>query len=183
MGDLPVRKTERLRFGRVSLPGARYFVTVCVQGRASVLMTDSHLPRVRAAFDELSEAGDWRLLAGVVMPDHLHVLFTLGDRLSLDRVLAKLKARARDPNSVWRWQANGFEHRLRAEENAEDYAFYIFMNPYRAGLVNSSVRWPGWIRGVDRRWRFEDALGADGTPPVEWLGRLEGLVDDLHIGE
>jgi REP element-mobilizing transposase RayT len=51
-------------------------------------MEHEHLPRVRAALNEWSETGDWRLLAGVVMPDHVHVLFSLGDRLPLDRVLA-----------------------------------------------------------------------------------------------
>ncbi len=62
------------------MPGARYFVTMCVQDRASVRMDPAHFLRLRVAIEELSVAGDWRLLAAVVMPDHLHGLFTLGER-------------------------------------------------------------------------------------------------------
>lgn len=87
MEPLPVRKTARLRIGRVSVPGARYFITACVQGREPVLTSDAVLNRVRCGLDELTEAGDWRELAFVVMPDHVHALFTLGERLPLDRVI------------------------------------------------------------------------------------------------
>lgn len=133
--------------------------------------------------NELIVAGDWRLLAGVVMPDHVHVLFTLGERLPLDRVIAKFKSRARSADAVWRWQANVFEHRLRADENAEDYAFYVFMNPYQAGLADVKMPWPGWLRGAEWRWRFEDGLSAAGAPPGEWLDRVEELAGRIQIGE
>ncbi|MEN9841734.1 MAG: hypothetical protein RL376_1534 [Verrucomicrobiota bacterium] len=183
MAALPERRTGNLRLGRASLPGACYFVTACVQGREPVLTGEVQERRLRSALHELSAAGDWHLLAGVVMPDHLHVLFKLGDRLTLDRVVAKLKARARDPKAVWRWQANVFEHRLCADDDREDYAFYIFMNPYRAGLVDVGASWPGWLRDADWRWRFEDALSAAGAPPPEWLGRVEELEERIKFGE
>jgi putative transposase len=183
MDEQPVRKTERLRIGRVSIPGARYFVTACVQGRKPALTGDAHLQRVLSGMKELTSAGDWRLLAAAVMPDHLHVLFTLGKRLSLDRVIAKLKSRARAPDAAWRWQANVFEHRLRAEEDAEDYAFYIFMNPYRAGLIDLNDPRPGWSCGVEWRWRFEDGLSAKGTPPAEWLDQLKVVTERIQIAE
>lgn len=183
MAALPGRKTERLRIGRVSLPGARYFVTACVQGRAPVLMADAQLRRMQTALSELSSSGDWRLLAGVVMPDHVHVLFSLGERLPLDRVIAKFKSRVRAVEAVWRWQANVFEHRLRADEDAENYAFYVFMNPYRAGLAEMNSSWPGWLPGTDFRWRFEDGLSADGVPPAEWLDRVKEVAGHIQIGE
>ncbi len=183
MVNLPERKTERLRLGRVSLPGARYFVTACIRVRCPVFSDEVHAQRVRAAVHDLHEAGDWRLLAGTIMPDHVHVLFTLGERLSLDRVIAKWKARARASKADWRWQANFFEHRLRADEDTEEYAFYIFMNPYRAGLVGANEGWSGWLRGADWRWRFEDALNREAGPPREWLGRVEELAGRIQIGE
>lgn len=183
MPEQPVRKTERLRIGRVSLPGARYFVTACVQGREPVLMVDVQLKRVLAGMDELTLAGDWRLLAASVMPDHVHVLFTLGERLPFDRVVAKLKSRARAADSVWRWQANVFEHRLRADEDAEDYAFYIFMNPYRAGLVDMSRSWPGWMCGAGWRWRFEDGLSVAGAPPSEWIDQVKEVERRVQVIE
>ncbi|CAM2916468.1 transposase [Rariglobus hedericola] len=181
MAELPVRQTERLRSGRVSVPGARYFITACVAGRESVLAGDAPLKRVLAGINELTLAGDWRLLAATVMPDHVHILFTLGERLPLDRVIAKLKSRARIADAVWRWQANVFEHRLRADEDAEDYAFYIFMNPYRAGLMAVNTRWMGWLSGADARWRFEEGLSTDGAPSVEWLDHVKDVDACIQI--
>jgi len=165
------------------MPGARYFVTACVQGRETVLTGDEQLKRVGTAMNELTLAADWRLLAASIMPDHVHVLFALGERLPLDRVIAKLKTRARAVDAVWRWQANVFEHRLRADEDAEDYAFYIFMNPYRAGLIVGNKSWPGWIRGADWLWRFEDGLSVAGTPPAEWLDLVKDVASRIQIGE
>ena len=181
MAGFPLRKTERLRIGRVSVAGSRYFVTACVQRRERVLTANAHLKRVFSVFAELAAAGDWRLLAAGVMPDHFHVLFTLGDRLPLDRVIAKLKARGRAADAVWRWQANVFEHRLRADEDAEDYAFYVFMNPYQAGLIDVSVPWPGWLGGEEWRWRFEDGLSATGTPPAAWLDRATEIAGRIRV--
>jgi hypothetical protein len=57
------------------------------------------------------------------------------------------------------------------------------MNPYRAELVELNSRWPGWLSGADWRWQFEDALSAEGTPPAEWLGRVDGLMDGIQIAE
>jgi putative transposase len=183
MAEQPVRKTERLRFGRVSLPGARYFVTACVQGREPVLAIEACLKRVLEGMNELALTGDWRLLAATIMPDHVHILFTLGDRLPLDRVIAKLKSRTRAPDAVWRWQANVFEHRLRADEDAEDYAFYIFMNPCRAGLIDVNAPWPGWVRGAESRWRFEEGVSVAGAFPAEWLDQVKEVAGRIQMGE
>lgn len=146
-------------------------------------MTNESLKRILAAMDELTLAGDWQLLAATVMPDHVHILFTLGERLSLDRVIAKFKSRGRPPDATWRWQANLFEHRLRADEDSEDYAFYIFMNPYRAGLIDVNAPWLGWLRGAEWRWRLEDGLSAEGTPPAEWIHQMTEAVGRIQIGE
>ncbi len=133
--------------------------------------------------NELTLAGDWQLLAATVMPDHIHVLFTLGERLPLDRVMAKLKSCARAADEAWRWQANVFEHRLRANEDAEDYAFYIFMNPYRAGLIDVNAPWPGWLCGAEWTWKFENRLSEEGAPPAEWLDRIGDVTERIQVGE
>ena len=91
-----------------------------------------------------------------------------------------------------------FEHRLRASkhprsklrgtgpkgnEDAEGYAFYIFMNPYRAGLMTVTESWPGWIRSDAKRFRFLDALDENGAPPAEWLNRDETAGGTIVTGE
>ena len=144
--------------------------------------------------------GDARWLAGTVIPDHIHCLFELGARLSFAESLAKVKGlisrKLSSGASVW--QKNAFEHRLRASkhprsklrgtgpkgnEDAEGYAFYIFMNPYRAGLMTVTESWPGWIRSDAKRFRFLDALDENGAPPAEWLNRDETAGGTIVTGE
>jgi len=67
-----------------------------------------------------------------------------------------------------------FEHRLRADESAEACALYIFMNPYRAGLIGIDEVWPGWVCSAGKRWEFMERLRANGAPQREWLEEMEG---------
>ncbi len=132
-------------------------------------------------------SGDLVWLAGTVMPDHLHLIFELGDRLPLDRVIAKLKGnitrtlhRSSAPGG---WQENVFEHRLRINEQAESYAFYIFMNPYRAGLCPLTDAWPWWVCTDENRFRFLARRRANGSPQPEWLAESERVAKQIHHGE
>lgn len=179
----PDRKTARMRWTRVSIPGARYFLTLCTQDRASVLTEAKTGADVRAALHTLHSLGDAEVLAASLMPDHLHVLFTLGARLSVGQVMAKLKAFSRDKGRAsWRWQQDGFEHRLRPGEAIEDYGFYIFMNPYRARLLPMTGTWPGWICPEPARFSFTAHLNPPGTPPAEWLEQSDKIAARITTG-
>jgi len=140
---LPIRHTASLRRGRISIPSTRYFLTLCTRNRESVLTDPLNAERIIATWLELEASGDLKLLAVTLMPDHLHALFVLDDRLPLSRVMSKYKTLSKDQSRTsWRWQQNGFEHRLRENEDPSDYAFHIFMTPYRAKLIKPSERWP-----------------------------------------
>ena len=180
---MPIRRTSELHGHRWSAPGVRYFVTVCTQGRRCGLdarrAATMVIERVRAS-DAL---GDTATIALGVMPDHFHWLFELGVRLTLGRVIARLKAQTRGPleaaNLVW--QRDFFEHRLRAEESVEDYARYVFLNPYRANLVVPVGSWPGWWCPQPEMLGFTEHLDSDGSPPPEWIS--EEVPVNLAIGE
>jgi REP element-mobilizing transposase RayT len=179
----PVRKTERLRIGRASISEAVYFLTICTRGRAPILLREENMPCLRDALGAMS-GDDAELFAATIMPDHAHVLFKLGRRLALDRVVAKFKTVARDGGrKSWHWQENSFEHRLRPDEPTEHYAFYIFMNPYRAALVPITEAWPFWVCPEPRRFLFSEHLDAEGAPPPEWLDRIEKITPRLSTGE
>src|SRR6478736_6483848 len=137
------RKTARLRFGRLSVPGAHYFVTFCTKDRIPALGEPGHAMALVETLRSMHAAQDIGLVAATIMPDHVHLLFTLGENLRVGQVIGKIKTLARrQPNEGWRWQNECFEHRLRPEDSVEDYGFYIFMNPYRAGLARLDERWP-----------------------------------------
>jgi REP element-mobilizing transposase RayT len=162
--------------GRISLPGARYFVTCCTQGRAATLAAPDEASRLLNVFGDLHACGDALFCAATVMPDHIHLLFTLGSRLCFAQVLGKLKSLGRAQGHVaWRWQENAFERQLRADESSENFGLYIFMNPYRAGLCSMRERWPWWFCPDPHELGFMDMLKPGGTPPTEWLTQAERI--------
>lgn len=139
-----------------------------------MLTTPGNASRILATLRELHAGRDLALLATAIMPDHVHLLFALGERLTLGQTMAKFKNLARDlGREPSRWLDDVFEHRLRPDELAEDYAFYIFMNPYRAGLIAINGVSPWWFCPDVTQFRFLSHLNADGTPPREWLDLAE----------
>jgi len=178
-----VRKTARLRWARISIPGASYFLTICTQHRESILIHPLHAGQLTSAMLALHAAGDIVLHSATIMPDHVHLPFELGSRLTVGQVMAKFKTQGRESGSTWRWQQDGFEHRLRPDESEEDYGFYIFMNPYRARLLDTKDHWPWWVCPEPMRFRFAQCQNANGTPPTEWLDVIEQVAKDVVVGE
>jgi hypothetical protein len=95
----------------------------------------------------------------VVMPDHVHLIFTpLSDRLGnpygLAEILGGIKgASAHTINKrVSRkgpvWQDESFDHILRREEKLEQKIEYIRQNPVRKGIVSEPQQYPyTWVEG------------------------------------
>ncbi len=182
---LPERRTSHLAHNRVSIPGARYFVTCCTQGRVPGLTLGMTPKRLVAATEAMAAGGDVSLICFTIMPDHVHWIFVLGERLSLSQVVAKWKvstAGAVAANGT-KWQGNYFEHRLRLEDRVESYALYVFMNPYVADVCSKDEAWPWWRTGAGVSFRFEAGLSAEGVPPPEWSGQPEAGGAGLMVGE
>lgn len=179
------RKTANLRIGRISIPGAVYFITACTAGRQRVFGNTSARVTAQSVLLRMCETGDFQWMTGTIMPDHVHLLCELGNRLRLEQCIAKAKALMTQATKSRKtiWQENVFEHRLRVDEDTEAYAFYIFMNPYRAGLVTIGRNWTGWFCTAARRFRFLDALDVNGIPPPAWLARDETCGGALAVGE
>ena len=166
----PRRRTPDLLKGRVSIPGARYFITVCLQRPGGDLAARPSTRDLAGIITALFVPPDAALLCATIMPDHVHLLLVLGPRLALARLIAKFKAHSqRVLPAGSAWQRNFFEHRLRADELANDYARYIFLNPYRKLLLNPNARWPLWILGNGADFDFLHQLEGDGCPPRPWL--------------
>lgn len=162
------RRTSRLRWKRHTASGTSYFVTACTKDRSPVLCQSA--PNLLSVFAGLHAGGDAVVHAATVMPDHLHLLFTLGNQLQLGQLVGKLKALSRRSSSAtWWWQDDFFERRVRDGDRLEDYAFYIFMNPYRAGLVPLEAGWPWWFCPNVARFGFLDGLGDGKAVPEPWV--------------
>jgi REP element-mobilizing transposase RayT len=125
-----------------------YFVTICVANRQSVLANKPALDAFKAAVAKLH---DWRVLAAMLMPDHLHVIVApLRDReAKLGNFSGALKRWMRQElNASWNWQPGCFDRLLRSDESLHDKWLYVRENPVQACLVKNWKDWPYQI-GLD----------------------------------
>ena len=167
---LPVRKTDHLHRHRVSLPGCRYFLTFCALRPVDVLTHPALGQRLLAQIRELFTGQDATFLCATLMPDHAHVLFRLGDRLTLGQLAGKFKAKtaaALEQHGAI-WQRDFYDRRLHSEDMSGDFARYIFLNPYRRELISRRTVWSWWQRGAEV-YDFESMLEDGLFPPAEWL--------------
>ena len=141
--------SPRLARGRFSTPGAVYAITTVTKGRLPVFHRQEPATCVAECIHGSDDAGWTQTHAWVVMPDHVHWLFSLavGD---LSACVRKFKSHsARSINRLVGtqgaiWQAGFFDHRMRDAEDLRAQAMYVIRNPVRAGLVARSVDYPYW---------------------------------------
>jgi REP element-mobilizing transposase RayT len=139
-----------LRRGRVSLPAQIYNVTTTTAGRAPLFRDFAAACAAARCFEDQRLLGDARMLAWVLMPDHVHWLLQLGERDALPTVVARLKsASARLANRAMSrsgavWAKAYHDRALRREEDLVTTARYIVANPLRAGLVRRIGDYPFW---------------------------------------
>jgi REP element-mobilizing transposase RayT len=184
MATEPRRQTERLHFGRVSAKGAVYFVTFVTANRTPWLATAAPATAVLGAIRAWHEEGDGAVLAATVMPNHVHVLCVLGDRLDVGRCVSRWKTVGRrESGYAGEWQRDFWERRVRDDESSEDYALYILLNPYRAGLAKRGEAWPWWWAPTPERFMFSTMLGPRGEPPEEWIDWPADKFAELATGE
>lgn len=92
----------------------------------------------------------------VVMPDHVHMLFTPLDGWSLATIMKRVKGpAAREINLLLGrrgalWQDESFDRILTSDEDVRRKGEYIAENPVRAGLVTSADEYPWlWREWID----------------------------------
>jgi REP element-mobilizing transposase RayT len=141
---------DNLLKGRVSLAHHAYHITACTEARQP-LFRDFSCGRILVAeMRKLHDEGVLHSMAWVVMPDHLHWLFQIGDSLSLSEIVKRLKARSAIAinRQLGRqgavWQKGFHDHALRDDEDLRAVARYIIANPLRAGLVEHVGNYPLW---------------------------------------
>ncbi len=124
--------------GRCSMVGSNYFLTCCLKRPHTGLAKPDVAPSVLTQMRELETRGHWHIRTAVLMPDHVHMLITLGERCSLPEAVRSFKgplARLLRTHGL-RWQDGYYEHRLRSVDKLLATFLYIFLNPYRAKVAH-----------------------------------------------
>jgi len=138
-----------LRSGRWSVVGAAYLITSTTFQRDEWFIDFWCARAVVRAMREVHDAGIVHSHAFVVMPDHVHWLFTLSHGRLCDAVrrfksisAKAVNSRTHQGRSVWQ---RGYHDRcLRRGQHLRAAARYVVANPLRAGLVTRLNDYPHW---------------------------------------
>ena len=162
-------------YRRNRVPGGTYFFTVNLLDRSSDLLV-THVDALRSAVRDVKGRASFHIDAWVVLPDHMHCIWTLppGDSDSSGRWRALKKAftkavPATEPRSMMRvrrhergiWQRRFWEHTVRDERDYQAHVDYVHFNPVKHGFAMHPADWPFSS--------FRRCVAA-GLYPVGWIG-------------
>jgi putative transposase len=177
-------------YRRFRVPGGTYFFTVNLKDRRSDLLV-RHVDLLRQAMREALAHAPFQTDAFVVLPEHLHAIWTLpeGDfdfskrwrniKTIFSRHLPK--GEAVSPSRVAKgergiWQRRFWEHAIRDEADYRTHVGYVHFNPVKHGLVTNAADWPysSFHRCVRAGLYPPDwgGMGADLDYAGEWSSRF-----------
>ena len=181
---------------RPKVDAASIFFTVALARRGDDLLV-REVQRLRAAVAGVARARPFRIDAFVVLPDHLHAVWTLpaGDRdfsvrwssikaqfsmdmgragftppLPVGRDNGGVNPALRRKGEVGLWQPRFWEHHIRDEADFQAHVRYCWGNPVKHGLVARAADWP--YSSIQRDIRA-------GLVEPEWAGEVQ----DGEFGE
>jgi putative transposase len=132
-----------MRYRRARVAGATYFFTVVTRNRSPVLTSPSVLPLLGAAFRAVRERAPFTTDAIVVLPDHLHCIWTLpADDTDFSGRWRRVKRFVTTRAGIGSiWQPRFWEHLIRGDDDYRQHVDYIHYNPVKHGLVNAPREW------------------------------------------
>jgi putative transposase len=173
--------------------GGTFFFTLVTEKRRPLFREPAAVELMMQAIHKVRSRHHFELEAYVVLPDHLHTLWTLPDgdtnfstrwrlikevftRSYVDAYGAPYRNESRrSKGEQGIWQRRFWEHAIRSDADFLKHLDYIHINPVHHGLVSSARDWPHssfleWVEhgAYDRLW------GSDALPELpEWAKRHE----------
>ncbi len=147
-----------MRYRRSQIKGGRYFFTLATHNRRRFLCIPDNVNLLRQAFRYTMQRHPMKINAFVLLPDHLHSIWTLPENdadYSMRWGLIKsyfsrhCQNRYEDVISKSRqskqerafWQRRFWEHTIRDDKDFTKHVEYIHYNPVKHGLVKSPKDW------------------------------------------
>ena len=142
-------------YRRNRVAGGTYFFTVTLHNRKSSLLVD-RIDDLRESVREARRERPFRIDAWVVLPEHLHAIWTLpvGDDdysirwgrlkgLFTHRLVkAGIKLCKKPKGGYALWQDRFWEHTIRDDTDYAQHVDYIHYNPVKHGWVRRVRDWP-----------------------------------------
>lgn len=155
--------------------GPSYFFTVVMHDRQPILIAEEMRSALRNAIARVRVRAPFRIDAMVLLPDHLHCIWTLpvGDtdypaRWQMIKTIVTQCCRgnleivgmtAQGRSTLW--QRRYWEHQIRDDDDFARHVDYIHINPLKHALVSRVADWP--YSSFHRYVR-------EGRLPIDWAG-------------
>ena len=172
-------------YRRNRVPGGTYFFTVNLHDRDSALLV-THVDILREAVRKERARRPFHIDAWVVLPDHMHAVWTLPTddadfsgrwtaiKIAFAKALPKTEyvspvRAARGERGIW--QRRFREHTIRDDDDYAAHVNYVQINPVKHRLVANIRDWP---------YSSFHRYVAQGAYAIDWAGSGDS---DLVAGE
>ena len=179
-----------MHYHRAKTPGATYFFTVVTYQRQTLFRAPQTVDLLRTAFRTVKAKHPFTIDAIVVLPDHLHCIWTLPKAdadFSTRWRLIKSEFSRHCPEKYKRqrsqsrqskgeqaiWQRRFWEHQIQDETDLIRHMDYIHYNPVSHGLVEAPKDWAysSFHRFVQAGIYAEDWEANEKMTFLGWIGK------------
>ena len=177
-----------MQYRRDYTQGASYFFTLVTFRRIPLFDQPEKVANLRRAFSEEMARRPFYIDAIVIMPDHIHAIWTLPPNdadysirwRNIKRTFTLTIPQNQRPNVFGSrqrkqeqaiWQRRFWEHRLRDEKDFNQHVDYIHYNPVKHGKVSTPVDWE--YSSIHRCVRDEIISPDWGSSPIDLLEGVE----------
>ncbi len=148
-----------MQYRRSRAKGAAFFFTVVTHGRRRFLCDEANIKLIKEAFQHVITRHPFTVEAFVLLPDHLHCIWTLPENdsdfsMRWRQIKSYFSRKCRDQSKGTQadahlatgkhpiWQPRFWEHQIRDEMDFVNHVEYIHFNPVKHGLATSPKAWP-----------------------------------------
>ena len=148
-----------MRYRRARAKGGTFFFTVVTYKREKILTKTENLQLLRESFKNVMKNHPFKIEAFVLLPDHLHCIWTLPEndsdfstrwrliksnfsRRCTNKISHKVSASRKRKKEQAVWQRRFWEHQIRNNPDFIRHVEYIHYNPVKHGYVRSPKDWP-----------------------------------------
>lgn len=189
------------QYRRSYVPGGTFFLTLVTYRRIPLFSDVGNISLLRKAMGKIRIEKPFEITAAVVLPDHLHFIWTLPEddsnysqrvsrlKVLFTRSLRGKRSLALDVSPSRRkhresdvWQRRFWEHTICDEWDLNRHLDYIHYNPVKHGLVSCPHSWEyssfhQWVKRDKYRPDWGCCCG-NTSPKVPDFQDLEGKVGE-----
>ena len=167
-------------YRRVKIKGGTYFFTVVTFDRQPFLTRDHIRQALREAIMTVRQSLPFAIEGWVLLPDHLHTIWTLpegdanyGARWAVIKRavttrwsstignIGKVSASRKKRQEGGFWQRRFWEHAIRDDKDSQRHMDYLHFNPMKHGYAKNVADWP---------YSTFHRLVVQGIYPANWGG-------------